>query len=131
MLSAGVLSERIGYTRMLVICMVVEAAAIAWLLIAGNVLMFYLFAIVFGFFQGAVIPVWTMVPVEFFGVKSLGTLFGIIMLMGTLGGAIGVPVSGFIFDITGSYQVAFTIGTFIGVITVVLSIMLLRYKRKA
>jgi MFS family permease len=131
MLSAGFIAERIGYTKLLFISMVIMAFTLAWLLIAGNVWMLYLFAVVFGLFQGAVIPIWTMVPVKMFGMKSIGTIFGILMLMNTIGGAIGVPVSGLIYDITKSYQIAFIMAAGIGVLTIIFSFVLLRYKRKA
>ncbi len=131
MLSAGFVSDRLGSIRLLCTCMFVMTLAIAWLLVSGDAWTFYLFATVFGFFYGGAIPLWTMVPVRLFGTRSLGSIFGILMLLGTIGGAIGAPMSGLVFDLAGSYRIAFIVGAGIGVLTIVLSLLLLRYKPAA
>ena len=87
-LFAGLISSRIGGIRLLSITLVAFTVSIAWLLITGEVWMFYLFAIVFGFFHGAAIPLWTLSAVGLFGMKSLGMIFGTVMMLGTLGGSI-------------------------------------------
>ena len=61
---------------------------------------------------------------ELFGLSSHGTLFGIIFFGGTVGGAIGPPLAGYIFDVTGSYQLAFIICAVAGVIALILALLL-------
>ena len=131
MLSAGFISSRVGSKRLLSICLFMVTFSITWLLFAGDVWLFYLFAAVFGFFYGGAIPLWTIVPAEFFGTRNLGTIFGMVILLGTLGGAIGAPMSGLVFDLTGSYNTAFIIGAGIGVVMIIFSLLLLRYKQAA
>ncbi len=46
---------------------------------------------------------------ELFGTGSHGLLFGIVLFSGTLGGAIGPLLTGYIFDLTGSYRIAFLV----------------------
>jgi len=46
---------------------------------------------------------------EFFGMGSHGQLFGTVLFFGTIGGAIGPILTGYIFDITGAYRVAFIV----------------------
>ena len=41
--------------------------------------------------------------------RSHGAIFGIVVFCGTLGGAIGPVLAGSVFDVLGSYQVAFGI----------------------
>jgi MFS-type transporter involved in bile tolerance (Atg22 family) len=48
---------------------------------------------------------------ELFGTCSHGVLFGIVIFSGTLGGFIGPFMAGRIFDVTGSYQIAFLVLT--------------------
>ena len=131
MLSAGFIADRLGSTRLMSICFTVTTLALAWLIIADDAWMFYLFAAIYGFFYGGVIPLWTLVSAELFGFKSLGSIFGTVLLLGTIGGAIGTPLSGLIFDLTESYDIAFIIATGIGVLTVVLSLLLRRYRRES
>ena len=50
--------------------------------------------------------------------------------MGTIEDALGAPVTGSIFDITGSYSLAFLICVVICAVAVILSLVLLRYKGK-
>jgi fucose permease len=57
-------------------------------------------------------------------------MLGGLFFVGLIGGAIGVPVSGTIFDITGDYRLAFSICTVLCAVAVILSIVLLKYKSK-
>jgi nitrate/nitrite transporter NarK len=41
--------------------------------------------------------------------RSHGTIFGFVLFFGTLGGTVGPLLSGRIFDVTGSYDIAFMI----------------------
>jgi MFS family permease len=64
----------------------------------------------FGLFQGGLIPMYAVVVREYFSPREVGTRVGLV-LMATLGGmAFGGWVSGWIFDLTGSYQAAFING---------------------
>jgi len=57
---------------------------------------------------------------ELFGTDSLGKLFGIVLFVGTLGGTIGPTISGYIFDVSDSYQSSFAVLTGIAVLGLVL-----------
>jgi MFS family permease len=128
-LSAGFFASRIGSLRLMTISLLMFTLSIAWLLISGEVWMFYLFAIVFGFSHGAAIPLWTICAAEIFGMKSLGMIFGTVMMIGTFGGSIGAPMSGVIFDKTGNYNIAFIVGICLGVMTIISSILLRRDRK--
>jgi nitrate/nitrite transporter NarK len=52
------------------------------------------------------------------------------MFVGAIGGAIGSPLAGAIFDARGSYFVAFLICTGLNVVAIILSIVLLRSRDK-
>ena len=92
--------------------------------------LFYLFAVIFGIAMGGTNPLATVVTAELFGLKSLGVIFGSVMLVGTIGGALGATLAGVIFDLTASYQMAFLIGIAISVIAIGLSVALIRCKVK-
>jgi MFS family permease len=71
--------------------------------------MFYLFAIAFGFSYGGLGAIPAPLMAGLFGLRSLGTLLGIAGFTIQIGGAIGSVLAGAIFDITGSYYIAFLI----------------------
>jgi MFS family permease len=62
-----------------------------------------LFAAVFGFGFAAYGPVIPAVCAEVFGKANMGAIFGAVTTGGALGGAAGPYITGFIYDITGTY----------------------------
>ena len=128
-LAAGFFSDRIGGRLILSGCLVLFTLALAWLLFATETWMFYVFAVAFGLASGGIIPLLTIVPAELFGVRYLGAIFGTLFLFDTSGGMLGSPLAGLIFDINKSYRLAFGIDIIVGTLAIILSLILLRYKR--
>jgi OFA family oxalate/formate antiporter-like MFS transporter len=120
-LAMGTVSDRLGGKRTLVICLALQALAMFWLLKATDILMLYLFAAVFGFAYGGCVPLLPVIAGELFELKSIGTIVGVQMLGVAIGGAIGPVLGGYVFDVTGSYYLAFTVG---GICTIVALILL-------
>ena len=54
---------------------------------------------------------------DLFGLESLATNLACVMVSGTVGGAIGPVLVGYIFDVTGSYQPAFVLCVVLTVIS--------------
>ena len=129
-LGIGLIFDRIGGTLVLSACIGLATLAIIWLLFAKEIWMFYMFAAVFGFTQASFITLLPVVTAELFGLASLGTILGSVVLFATLGDALGATVTGSIFDITGSYSLAFLILGAICAAAVIPSLFLLRYKGK-
>jgi MFS family permease len=127
-LSIGFLSDRIGGRLALNGCLVMITLSMAWLLFTEESWMFYIFAVVFGVARGGIIPLLTVVAVELFGLRHLGSIGGAFLLCSTFGGVLGSPFAGFIFDSSGSYGLAFGIAIAIGALAVILGLFLLRYK---
>ena len=67
-------------------------------------------AILFGLFQGGLVPSYAIIIRENFPANQAGGRTGVIMMMTLLGMALGGWMSGIIFDATGSYRAAFTNG---------------------
>ncbi len=127
-LSLGFISDKIGGRVAFSLCLALAVLALVWLLFAEETWMFYLFAVVFGLAVGGTNPLATMVTAELFGLKSLGVILGTVLLIGTVGGALGAPLAGIIFDMTESYSLAFSICIALCVMAIILSVVLLRYK---
>jgi len=127
-LSLGFISDRIGGRLGLITCLTLGALALIWLLFVKEIWMLYVFAVVFGFAYGGIVPVQTVITVELFGLRSLGIILGGLMFFITVGMALGPPLAGAIFDVTGSYTLAFLICAVICVLAVILSLILLKAK---
>ena len=66
----------------------------------------YLFAVVFGFGLGAGVSHSPLIA-ELFGLTSHGLILGVNVLGYSLGCAAGPVLAGYLFDVTGDYQLAF------------------------
>jgi len=122
----GAASDRIGSSNALAICCLVLGISLLWLLFARELWMFYLFAIVFGFAYGGEIPQMAALVGQFFGLQSVAALVGVVLIGLSIGGALGSLIGGRIFDLTQSYQVAFTVAVVVSFATVILALMLRR-----
>jgi len=127
---SGIMIERLGLKRMIVVSFSLVLLLMVWLIFSRTEWMFYFFAVFYGLTFGLLIPLQTVVPGELFGLKSLGSISATLMFIGAIGGAIGSPLAGAIFDTRGSYFVAFLICTGINVVAIILSIVLLRSRDK-
>ena len=117
---SGLAIDRIGSKAIMIFCFILLIAALLWLQIAKALWMLYLFAAIYGIAHGGCFTVISPIVAEFFGLKSHGALFGIVVFSGTFGGAIGPVLTGYIFDITAGYGVAIWICTLIGALGLVL-----------
>jgi MFS family permease len=127
-LGIGFVSDKVGSRLSLTACLSLITFALIWLLFIREIWMFYVFAVVFGLAYGGFVSLLTVVAAELFGRKFLGSMLGGLFFMGLIGGAIGAPLSGTIFDITGDYRLAFLICTVLCTVAVILSIVILKYK---
>ena len=121
----GGLADKIGYKRALTIVFIMSFLAFLLLLVARDLWMFYVFAVIYGVGLWASFTVMAPLIADLFGLKSLATNIACVMVSGTVGGAIGPVLAGYIFDVTGSYQSAFILCLIISVIALV-SLMILR-----
>lgn len=99
--------DRIGNRRSMILCFVLLILMLLWLQASKELWMFYLFAAVYGFTHGGLFTAISPIVAEYFGIRSHGLLFGVAAFAGTVGGFIGPIFAGSMFDITGSYGVAF------------------------
>ena len=106
----GIASDRIGRKAALVICTLLCAIAMIWLLWAKDLWMFYLFAIVFGAAWGGMGPTSAALIGHTFGLGKIGAILGALDAGYNVGAAIGPIIGGFVFDISHSYFVAFLYG---------------------
>jgi len=108
-LLTGKISDIVGRKMPIIICLLLQAGALVWLIWSHQPWMFYLFAVVYGLSWGGLGVVPYAMAADIFGERNLGLILGMINVGFAIGSAIGPLLGGFIFDVTGSYNVAFAI----------------------
>ena len=103
----GFSSDRIGCRKAMTICCATFIISFSVLLIAKGFWVLILFAVIYGFAHGGFATIVSPLVSELFGLRSHGALLGIMIFFGTIGGATGPFLAGFLFDTTGSYQSSF------------------------
>ncbi|MGM0382815.1 MAG: MFS transporter [Thermodesulfobacteriota bacterium] len=103
----GIAIDRIGSKKAMMLCFILLIAGLLWLQMANELWMLYLFAVVYGIAHGGYFTAMSPIVAEFFGLHAHGVLFGIVAFSGTIGGAIGPILAGYIFDVTAEYTMAF------------------------
>jgi len=103
----GVAIDRIGSKKAMILCFILLIAGLLWLQMAKELWMLYVFAVIYGIAHGGYFTTMSPIVAEFFGLNAHGVLFGIVAFNGTIGGAIGPILAGYIFDVTAGYGSAF------------------------
>ncbi len=120
----GGLADRIGNRQIYIIGCIMISAALFWLVPAREVWMLHLFAGVFGFAFGGMGAAESPIVARLFGLSSHGLIYGVVHLGFTAGAAIGPFITGYIFDLTYNYQVAFLVCAALGVVGFILAAIL-------
>ncbi|MFH1153483.1 MAG: MFS transporter [Pseudomonadota bacterium] len=112
----GIVIDRIGSKRSMIIALIILITALLWLQKADALWKLYVFACIYGFAHGSFFTVISPIVAELFGTASHGALFGMVVFFGTAGGAIGPIATGYLFDISGSYNLPFSLFLIAGVL---------------
>lgn len=100
----GLMGDRFGAKRVLVLGLLVQAFAALGFLVARDLGSFYAVAALFGFIYAGVMPLYSVIARENFALPMMGTVIGGIAMAGSLGMSTGPLVGGLIFDIFDSYR---------------------------
>lgn len=125
----GVISDRIGSRRTMLAGFILILTGMVWLVFSRDVWMLYAFSLWYGISFGIVVPLQSLMPGELFGLKSLGTITAALMFMGNIGGAIGGPLAGAIFDAARKYDIAFYLCIAAAAAGLAVAVVLLRLAR--
>jgi len=99
----GLIADRVGAKRTLVTGLAVQAIAVSLYLFTSDIASFYGLAVLFGFSYGGVMPLYAILVREYFGARVMGTVFGAVAFVSTLGMALGPWAGGWLYDAFGSY----------------------------
>ena len=126
----GFAGDKIGNRRAVTICLLVLVAGLIWVQFAQELWMLYLFVTLYGFNHGGIITVISPAIAELFGTRAQGSLLGIVISIGMTISATGPLLAGYIFDVTGGYNLAFLIMLALASIGFVLSFTLRPIKER-
>ncbi|MEC8197517.1 MAG: MFS transporter, partial [Pseudomonadota bacterium] len=90
----------------------------------------YLVSLAFGLAQGGIVPAYALVVREYMPAKEAGSRVGFVMMATILGMALGGWMSGWIYDVSGSYELAFVNGIAWNALNVaIMGVILLRTRK--
>jgi MFS family permease len=99
----GLLADRFGAKETLIAGLMVQAAAISLYLFVRDISAFYALGVMFGLAYGGIMPLYATLVREYFGAKIMGTVFGAVAMLSTIGMAVGPWAGGWIYDNLGGY----------------------------
>ena len=99
----GLLGDRFGAKRVLVLGLLVQAFGALAYVFVRELAAFYAVAALFGFIYAGVMPLYSVLARENFPLKMMGTVIGGTAMAGSLGMATGPVAGGLIYDTFASY----------------------------
>jgi MFS family permease len=129
-IASGFIADRIGGVRTLLLGSVLQGVALFLYLWFDGLLSLYVISALFGLFQGGIVPSYAIIIREYFSPREAGTRLGFVLMATLLGMALGGWMSGFIFDLTGSYRAAFLNGLAWNLLNVWIMTWLLQRSRR-
>ena len=109
-LVSGVICDRIGGVRTLLLGSALQGVGLALFLPFDGLVPLYVISAMFGLFQGGIVPAYAIIIREYFALQEAGARVGAVIMATLIGMALGGWMSGWIFDLTGSYRAAFLHG---------------------
>jgi MFS family permease len=109
-LVSGFICDHIGGIRTLLLGSALQGVALLFFLPFNGLVPLYIISAMFGLFQGGIVPSYAIIVREYFPPQEAGARVGAVIMATLVGMALGGWLSGFIFDVTGSYRAAFING---------------------
>lgn len=122
---SGFIADYIGGVRTLLIGSVLQGLALLFYLPFDGLMSLYVISLMFGLAQGGIVPSYAIIVREYMPAKVAAERVGFLIMMTIVGMAFGGWTSGWIFDMTGSYQAAFLHGIAWNVLNVGIMVMIL------
>jgi len=129
-LISGLICDRIGGLRTLLLGAVLQCIALTLFLPFDGMVSLFLVSALFGLFQGGIVPSYAVIVREHFPAAEAGSRIGTVLMATLLGMALGGWMSGKVFDLAGSYHAAFVNGIGWNLLTMsIATFLLLRVRR--
>ncbi len=126
---SGLIADRLGGVKTLLIGSALQCLALFLYLPSGGLVSLYLVSLIFGLSQGGIVPSYALIVREYMPAREAGARVGFVMMATILGMALGGWMSGWIYDVSGSYQLAFINGILWNGLNIVIMLWLLSRSR--
>jgi MFS family permease len=117
----GMFSDRHGSRLTLMMTLFIQGTLMLWLVNTQDPVIFFLYAIVWGFGYGGVATQYSVVAREMYGSRLFGPGYSGQMFFSMAGMALGGFLGGYLFDISNSYVTAWLISFGAGLISAILA----------
>jgi MFS family permease len=124
-LISGVICDRIGGLRTLLLGSTLQGVALLLFIPFDSLTSLYVISALFGLFQGGIVPSYAIIVREHFAPGEAGQRVGTVLMFTLFGMALGGWMSGKVFDLTGSYHAAFVNGVAWNALNLSIAIFLL------
>ncbi|MBY6156038.1 MFS transporter [Pseudooceanicola nitratireducens] len=122
---SGLLADKIGGVRTLLIGSVLQTLALVAYLPSNGLISLYVVSTIFGLSQGGIVPSYAVIVREYLPARQAGSRVGLVIMTTIIGMALGGWMSGWIYDISGSYFLAFLNGIAWNLLNVGIVLMIL------
>jgi MFS family permease len=129
-LVSGMICDRIGGLRTLLLGSTLQGVALLLFLPFDSLVSLYVISALFGLFQGGIVPSYAIIVREYFAPRDAAMRVGTVLTATLFGMALGGWMSGAIFDLTGSYDAAFVNGIGWNLLNVSIALWLLGRVRR-
>ncbi|WP_299826103.1 MFS transporter [uncultured Roseobacter sp.] len=126
---SGLIADRLGGVKTLLIGSALQCLALFLYLPSGGLVSLYVVSLIFGLSQGGIVPSYALIVREYMPAREAGARVGFVMMATILGMALGGWMSGWIYDVSGSYQLAFINGILWNGLNIVIMLWLLSRSR--
>jgi MFS family permease len=130
-LISGLLADRLGGVMTLLIGSALQCLALFLYLPAGGLVSLYVVSLIFGLSQGGIVPSYAVIVREYMPAREAGARVGFVIMATIIGMAIGGWMSGWIYDLTGSYHMAFINGIAWNFLNIGIILLILTRSRRA
>jgi MFS family permease len=108
-IAGGYLGDRLPKRVILFGFTAIQAGAVVLLIFSSSLFMLYLFAVLFGIGFGGRNPLTTAIRGEYFGRASFGKILGLSTVPMNVLLLVAAPLAGYLYDVQGTYTMAFII----------------------
>jgi MFS family permease len=129
-LASGLIADRIGGVRTLILGSALQCLALLFYLPFDGLASLYVVSALFGLSQGGIVPSYAIIVRESFLPQEAGARIGAVVMATIIGMALGGWMSGALFDLTASYRWAFVNGILWNLLNLAIALWLLGQPRR-
>ena len=126
----GWISDSIGGLATLLVGSSLQAVTLFLFMFAEGLAGLYLMSALFGLSQGGIVPSYAIIVRRYFVPGQIGWRIAVVLSMTLLGMALGGWLAGYLYDLTGSYRLAFVNAVAFNVLNMAIAGILLRRARQ-